>query len=357
MFLRNAWYVAAWGHEIADGILARTLLNEPIILFRDAGGKVRALEDRCCHRGAPLSIGDVVPQGVRCGYHGLVFDGTGACVQVPGQSQIPDSARVRSYPVVEKDEFVWIWMGEARKASTDLIIDYPYNNDHDRWPHKHAVMPIKCNYRFLLDNLMDLTHLGLVHKTTIGGNLQQHANAKMKTTRTPTGVKYIRWMIDSIPPPAYVAVVGFKGLVDRWQEFEYVAPSSIIQHTGAVDAGTGAYEQNKREGGMQIRLLHSITPETERTCLYFWVSAAGNERNRQAACDKLFEAATIAFNEDKRVVEHQQIRLDGYDESKLVDIASDGARVQMFRHLSQKIAEEAAVDEAASSAPAAAAAE
>ena len=340
MFLRNAWYVAAWGHEIKDSVLPRTLLNDPVVLFRDRAGKAHALEDRCCHRGAPLALGEVVEQGLRCGYHGLVFNGDGVCVEVPGQTQIPASARVRSYPVVEKDEFVWIWMGDAAKADASQIIDYPYNNDYAEWPHKHALMPIKCNYRLLLDNLMDLTHLGLVHKTTIGGNLPQHANAKMKTTKTPTGVKYVRWMLESIPPPAYIAVAGFKGKVDRWQEFEFVAPSAIIQYTGAVDAGTGAYDQGKRDGGMQIRLLHAITPETDRTCLYFWVSAAGNCRNFPAAADKLFDAAVTAFNEDQRVVEQQQIRLNGYDENNLVDIASDSARVQMFRHLSQLIAAE-----------------
>ena len=340
MFLRNAWYVAAWGHEIKESVLARTLLNDPVVLFRDSAGKVRALEDRCCHRGAPLALGEVVEQGLRCGYHGLVFNGEGICVDVPGQTQIPANARVRSYPVVEKDEFVWIWMGDAAKASTDLIIDYPYNNDYAEWPHQHAVMPIKCNYRLLLDNLMDLTHLGLVHKTTIGGNLPQHANAKMKTTKTPTGVKYVRWMLESVPPPAYIAVAGFKGKVDRWQEFEFVAPSCIVQYTGAVDAGTGAYDLGKRDGGVQIRLLHAITPETDSTCLYFWVSAAGNCRSYPEAADKLFQAACTAFNEDKRVVEQQQLRLNGYDENNLVDIASDSARVQMFRHLTQLIAEE-----------------
>jgi vanillate O-demethylase monooxygenase subunit len=347
-FLRNAWYVGAWAHDIKDGMVARRMLDEPVVLFRDGAGKVRALEDRCCHRGAPLSIGELVPEGIRCGYHSLTFNADGICVAIPGQRHIPDNARVKSYPVAEKDDFVWVWMGDPKKASADQILDYRYINDHVDWPHKHAVLPVKCNYRLLLDNLLDLTHLGTVHKTTIGGNPEQHASAQMKTYRTPTGVKYIRWMLDSVPPPAFVAIAGFKGRVDRWQEFEYVAPATIKQYSGAVDAGNGIYERanrdghleiDPREGGLHFRLIHSITPETDGTCSYYWASANGG-RTDPVLTDKLFQAAATAFDEDKAVVEHQQTRLVDFDESRLIDIASDSARLQMFRHLSQKIAEE-----------------
>ena len=96
-FVRNAWYLAAWPEELAEGMVSRTIMNEPLVLFRDASGAVAALEDRCCHRGAPLTHGEVVPEGIQCGYHGLVFDCTGACVKVPGQDTIPRKAMVRSY--------------------------------------------------------------------------------------------------------------------------------------------------------------------------------------------------------------------------------------------------------------------
>jgi len=347
MYLRNAWYVATWDHEVKDRVLARRIMNEPIALFRDASGKVCALEDRCCHRGAPLSIGEVVPEGIRCGYHSLTFNGDGVCVNIPGQTQIPESARVKAYPVVVKDEFVWVWMGEAKKADTGLLLDYPYNNDKTNWPHKHAILPVKCNYRLLLDNLLDLSHLGTVHKTTIGGNPVQHATAKMRTWRTPTGVKYIRWMLDSVPPPAFVALGGFKGRIDRWQEFEYVAPATIKQYSGAVDVGNGIYERADRDGyldidprkmgGVHIRLIHSITPETDGTCVYYWTSANGHMTGDPKMCELMFSQAAAAFDEDKTVVEHQQTRLVDFDESRLLDINSDGARLQMFRHLRQLI--------------------
>src|SRR4051812_44748138 len=82
--LRNAWYIAAWADELGATPLARRICNEPIVLFRDRDGRAAALEDRCCHRAAPLHLGGVVENGLQCGYHGLIFDGSGRCVTIPG---------------------------------------------------------------------------------------------------------------------------------------------------------------------------------------------------------------------------------------------------------------------------------
>jgi vanillate O-demethylase monooxygenase subunit len=339
MFLRNAWYVAAWGDELKDKPLGRRICNEPVVLFRDKEGRAAALEDRCCHRSAPLSLGEVVEDGLQCGYHGLTFAGSGQCVRVPGQSRIPESARVRAYPIAEKNQFVWIWMGEAAQADTRKIVDFPYHDDHAHWPNKHAVLPIKGNYMLMVDNLMDLTHLGYLHARTVGGNPSAHVEAEMKTTRTPSGLKFTRWMRNSVPPPTYVKAFGFKGRVDRWQEFEWVAPSSILQWTGAADVGTGAYE-GKRDGGFQFRLFHGLTPETETTCFYFWSAANGYRQNEPEATEQLYREIAPTFVEDKDMVEAQQARLTELGESTLVDIASDANRVSMRRTIERMIAED-----------------
>ena len=115
MFVRNAWYIAAWSDEVVERPLGRRILGEPVVLFRDSAGAIAVLQDRCCHRGAPLSLGDVVPRGIQCGYHGLVFDSAGQCVLVPGDHKVPPGARVRAYPAVEQDAFVWVWMGDPEK--------------------------------------------------------------------------------------------------------------------------------------------------------------------------------------------------------------------------------------------------
>src|SRR5262249_40352414 len=127
--------------------------------------------------------------------------------------------------------------GRSAKADVSTIVRWPYHNDTKNWPHKHTMYPIKAAAMLMVDNLMDLTHLGYVHTTTIGGNPAQHLDAKMQTERTPLGLKFTRWMLNSVPPPTYVMAAGFQGRIDRCQRFEFIAPGSILQWTGAAEAG------------------------------------------------------------------------------------------------------------------------
>jgi phenylpropionate dioxygenase-like ring-hydroxylating dioxygenase large terminal subunit len=87
MFVRNAWYIAATRDEITDKPFARTVMNEPIVFLRNGRGEICALEDRCCHRGAPLSLGEATEAGIRCGYHGMEFAPDGRCILIPGADQ------------------------------------------------------------------------------------------------------------------------------------------------------------------------------------------------------------------------------------------------------------------------------
>src|SRR5262245_18501039 len=120
-FLRNCWYVAAWIGDLGAKPLGRRILNEPVVLWRTAGGKPVAFADRCAHRAAPLSRGECVDGNLRCGYHGLQFNAAGACVNVPGQDRVPPDASVRTYPVVERWNAVWIWMGDPARADAALV--------------------------------------------------------------------------------------------------------------------------------------------------------------------------------------------------------------------------------------------
>ena len=343
MFILNAWYVAAWADEITTQPMARRICNEPVVLYRDAEGHAAALTDMCCHRGAPLHLGQVGPEGLACGYHGLTFDRSGRCVRIPGQDRIPDRARVRSFPVVEQDAFVWIWMGAPAKADPALIVRYPWHNDAAQWPHKHTMYPIKGSAMLMVDNLMDLTHLGYVHGSTIGGNPAIHVDAKMETTRTPLGLKFTRWMLNSLPPPTYVRAVGFEGRIDRVQKFEFIAPGTILQFSGADEAG--AYDNgagNVDNSKLRFRLFHGLTPETPTSCFYFWSTANGFRPNDPAATEGLFSEIAGAFKEDLTVVEAQQARLTEFGEASLVDIATDAARLHMRRTVDRLLADEEA---------------
>jgi vanillate O-demethylase monooxygenase subunit len=122
MYVRNAWYVAAWSHELVpDKPLGLTVLGEPIVIYRTADDRIVALEDRCVHRLAPLSLGRCEGNRLRCMYHGLLYAPDGQVVEIPGQAQIPPKARVRSYPVEDRHSWIWIWMGDAEDADDALI--------------------------------------------------------------------------------------------------------------------------------------------------------------------------------------------------------------------------------------------
>ena len=296
------------------------------MLYRDTAGRAAALADFCVHRGAPLSCGAVVESGLQCGYHGMVYGSGGVCVNIPGQVHVPPKARVRSYPLVEKDALLWIWMGDPQAAEATPIIDYPFHNDTARWPHQHTMYQVAGSAMLMVDNLMDLTHLAYVHPTTIGGNAKAHVEALMETTPTETGLKFTRWMLDCAPPPTYrKAVPSLAARVDRWQEFEFVAPAAVLQYTGATDANTGAYDRGTRDGGFQLRIFHGLTPATETTSYYFWSGANGYGQDDPHVTRQLFGELEVAFKEDMHIVGLQQARLSEFGEDALINIVADGA--------------------------------
>src|SRR5260370_40386490 len=143
----------------------------------------------------------------------------------------------------------------------------------------------------------------------------------------------------SVRPPSYVKAAGLTGRVARCQEFEFGAPSSILQWPGATDAGT-AYADPQRDFRFQVRLFHGLTPETETSCFYFWSAANGYRQNDPEATEQLYREIAPTFVEDKTMVEAQQARLDEFGEAGLVDIASDANRTHMRRLVERLLAEE-----------------
>jgi len=307
--IRNAWYIAAWSDELpafeaGAKPLARTILNTPLALFRDAAGKAAALEDRCCHRGAPLSLGLVVEDGLQCGYHGMTFGGDGRCTVNPGE----DAANhgVRSYPVVEQQRTVWIWMGDPALADPGDILDFPWHERAGDWHFRYAYLAIACNFMLVMENLMDLTHLGYVHGRTIGGTPQYHVAAEQETVRTENGARMVRWTMNSPPPPTFAKAMPFKGMIDRMADFEYVAPASVIQFTTAMDVGRGARQNPDQPGALRIRILHHATPETETTCHYFFSIGNGYRLDDPDASRELYDEVYPTFLEDRAIMEGQQ---------------------------------------------------
>ena len=313
----NAWYVAAWSYELDEGPVARKIMGENMVLFRGGDGRAAALEDRCCHRGVRLSLGTAVERGIQCGYHGMVFDASGACVDNPGERLNP-SYRVRAFPVIERHKVLWVWTGEPEMADYSRIIKFPYPDMNEDWNFHFGRYDIAANYMFMIDNLMDLTHLGYVHLSTIGGHPDEQNCAELETVRTECGAKFTRWMMNSTPPPAFTESGEFEGQVDRWGEFEYVAPGTVLQWAGAHDAGTGGREDRNKPGGLVFRLLHQATPADENNYHYFFASAVRGLATEMPANVNFHNANREAFLEDKLFIEAQQEAVSQSPEGKLM---------------------------------------
>ncbi|WP_368730752.1 Rieske 2Fe-2S domain-containing protein, partial [Mycobacterium avium] len=106
---------------------------------------------------------------VVCGYHGLKYNAQGRCTFMPSQETINPSAGVRAYPVVERHRFIWLWMGDPALADPLLVPDMHWNHD-PAWAGDGKTIHVKCDYRLVVDNLMDLTHETFVHGSSIGND-------------------------------------------------------------------------------------------------------------------------------------------------------------------------------------------
>ena len=339
MFLNEYWYVAAWSGEVTETPLARTFLDQPVVLYRGAGGQPVALEDRCRHRQLPLSMGKRDGDRLRCGYHGLVFAPDGTCVEVPGQSTVPPGAGVRSYPVVERWGWVWIWMGAAERADPALIADF-HELDDPAWRARGSRIPMACDYRLAVDNLLDLSHLSFVHRTTLGNAAVVEA-AEVGTERRGPGVRVTRWMIDVPAPPMYRKLMDFETNIDRWQIIDFVPPCFVKLDLGGAPTGTGARDGDRGKG-FERRSLNAITPETAASAHYFWADAHNFDIDRPAVTDLLYHQVREAFMEDKAVLEAQQAALDRAPGWVGVDINGDAGGLEARRILDRLAADEAA---------------
>lgn len=320
-FPLDRWWVAGFSWELTDKPLARTLLNRPMVLFRTPDGQVAALEDRCCHKELPLSCGAVETRGLRCGYHGLLFDGSGACIEIPGQERIPSRARVASYPLRERDKILWVWVGSTPDAQPpDEPPAYPVHGD-PRYRFGGDSFHYDAPYQLIHDNLLDLSHLGYVHVKTIGGNPQLHMNAQLTVSGAGEVVRVVRLMPDSEPPPTYAAAWPFKGRIDRWQDVEFRV-SHLLIWTGAMDAGSGRLDDPAREG-FHMRGFHGVTPETDTRSHYFWTIATNPHPDKQDVTQLVVDQTALTFDEDKVVIEAQWRNQQRFAQRAQLDIHVD----------------------------------
>lgn len=350
MFIKNCWYVAAWDIEVpAEGMLARTLLGEPVLLYRDSQGRPVALEDRCCHRSAPLSLGKKEGDCVRCMYHGMKFDPSGACVEIPGQDTIPAKACVKSYPVVERDRLVWIWMGDAARANPDDIVAFPWHQSPE-WRMKPGYLHYQAGYQLIVDNLLDFSHLAFVHPTTLGTSSAAELKPTIERDTKGNGMLTIsRWYLNDEMPNLHKRVATFDGKADRWQIYQWSPPALLRMDAGSAPTGTGAPEGTRVPQAVQFRHTSIQTPETATTSHYWFCQARNFELDNEKMTEQIFADVVVAFEEDRRMIEGQQKVLNLVPERPMIPIAAD-AGLNQARWLLDRMARAEANAAAASGA-------
>jgi len=341
----NTWYVAALSSDVNEQLMHRRLLNIPVVLYRREDGSPVALHDRCPHRFAPLSMGRKEGDNVVCPYHALTFNGEGKCVHNPhGKGHIPAKAEVKSFPLMEKHGFIWIWMGEET-ADENQLPDYSQLDDGHPNALAHTYMRRPCHYELITDNVMDLSHVDHLHGEII--TTRGQLSPQIPKVIDQDGKVSVRWEWQQSPP-----MMIFNDFMPKpntparhFVEVVWAKPSHIQLTIGASqdDSHDGTLNYQNTVGQYD---LHTCTPETENSTHYFFAT----RRNHNVE-DGEFNQIKIAgmhgafADEDGPLLDAVQEQMPSNDFLSLnpVLISSDAGPIRVRRVLKGLIEEERAI--------------
>ena len=335
-YLENTWYLIAWSAEIkADSLLGRTLLDQPIVMFRTSDGAVAAIRDMCPHRFAPLSMGKKVGDVIRCAYHGLEFDRAGACVRNPHgvNGHIPRAAHVRSYPVVERYEGVWVWMGDGARANASLIpnLEEELVAGEGSVVHRQYVH-VEANYELMSDNIMDLSHIEYLHAGSLG--TPAVGKGEIVVERDGDTVWCKRRIPNDVLTPGLAMFLGAPGeVVDRYLDAQWVAPCVNKMDIYFTSPGS------PKKSGLRMPGVHIFTPETAASTHYFLAGISAISDKPPVMPEGVKDPIR---EEDKPMLEAIQRRMKNHDfwSLKPLILTVDGAAVLSRRILQHMIAAE-----------------
>jgi vanillate O-demethylase monooxygenase subunit len=332
--------VACTPQEIAEKPLGRRICGEAMVFHRGKDGRPVALEDFCPHRGAPLSLGFVRDGELVCGYHGLTMGCEGRAASMPGQ-RVAAFPTIRAFPVLERHGFIWVWPGDPADADPAKLHPLFWADSSD-WAYGGGLYHIACDYRLMVDNLMDLTHETYVHATSIG---QKEIDEAPVTTRLDGDeVVTSRFMEGIHAPPFWRMALRGAGLpedalVDRWQICRFSLPSHVMIEVGVALAGHGGYHAPADKKVSSV-VVDFITPETETSHWYFWGMARSFAVQDADLTDTIREGQGKIFSEDLEMLERQQANLLAHPDRKLLKLNIDAGGVRSRMAIDKAIAAE-----------------
>lgn len=266
-FPKKCWYVAATCDELTESPLGRRLLDEDVVLWRGASGRVNAFENRCAHRAFPLSHSTVDGDYLVCGYHGCTYDTNGACVHTPAQPQVPTGMGVPVFPVLEKPPFVWIWLGPPAAAARTQPPSVPWVND-PAWVTIPSAWQVGANYMMVHEHYLDFSYAPVVHASeTPPGVSRLPAFNDIEVTETT--VSYSRILPEPVPLADWEAqTTGLdRQLTYRRRELGTFASPALHFQSWNIETAPGEFYTTGR--------VHGITPETD-TSTHVFMQAALN---------------------------------------------------------------------------------
>lgn len=293
---KNQWYIAAWSHEVTRDAMERWVLDEPIAFYRTESGQAVALQGRCPHRHFPLGKSRVVGDAIECLYHGITFDQQGECVRIPSQDMIPKSCRVKAYPVVERWQWLWIWMGDPMLADESLIPDHHAIGltDPDYQVDAGTYFEVPGRYMLMHDNLFDLTHLGFLHKTSIGAGdfgtvdeIRDNGSNWISSDRVFNGIEC---------PALYADIFDYHDTIDRRFGMKLYLPCLHVGYDHFFRADDGRPDDERLLG--KVGVYHAITPATKHTAHYFFVAGRTFHTSDTEFGKKMLDGLRAVIDED-----------------------------------------------------------
>jgi len=339
-FLCNCWYFAAWADELGEGTpLPRRIIGEAILFWRH-GRALHAVADSCPHRLAPLHMGQIEGETIRCGYHGLEFSGaTGRCTLNP-HGAITGALTIRAYPCVERHGIIWVWTGEAERADPTAIPDMGFIDRAAEHAFSKGYMHTAANHKLLEDNILDLSHADYLHPHTLGGGSITKTRAHVEERGDTV---FVQWLSSGEPAiPIFRCEMPDPDMAtDMWTEVLWHPDGVMLLRVGATPEG------KPREDGVDTWNAHIMTPETEGTTHYFYCNSRTYRTDDAAFNAAMAAGLRQAFEtEDKPMIEAQQRALGTTDlfDRKPALLSIDNGSTRARRIHARLLAEERTAD-------------
>lgn len=329
-FIYNMWYLAAFSTEVNRKLFSRTILGKDLVFYRTLDGTPIAMNNRCGHRSFPLDISTLEGDSIVCGYHGLRYDQTGTCTEIPSQKgKGCNGISIKNYPLVEQgNSIIWIWMGDPELADPKKIPEIPLIGEG--WVLSEGYMDLKASYVYMHENLLDLTHLTFIHADTIG--TPDFAGADYETEITEDRVYLKRTVVPTTLPPVWAESTKIKSdTACRIVISDFVSPALHIVHASYSDI---SIPEEKRPL-FRIKTAHFPTPSTDRETHYFVLHGRDFSLKDKEMTRFMHDGLMGAFKEDcVALAAHDQVlrKHDGENYYE-ISLAADTASIAMRKYL------------------------